>query len=411
MPKTSYRDLTKLSPEIAIYRRGDSANDNFYVRGRVGSKYFRKSLKTTDEGEARTRAFEAYAQMKGIYSLTGELKTRRLDTWAELVAEYKAHRVENNRSSTWLDRLESVNRNYFQRFFGEIALTDLRKIHFPRYWEWLRVNGSWRNNADKPEVGTIRAHRRYLVALVSFAAELKLVPRGLVKGVQSSVPSYYLTNELTTVKKRGAFTRKQYKKLLSLLNEEVKATSHPLHKLARFRLLVFIKCMRNSLARVSELNKVSYQDFKMVDADGSMPYLSLSISADVSKVNRDRIVPLLGKGSSLFKELQRLKKLSEHEDEDRCFPNVKFTWVEFCRRNKLQLQDTWGRALTLTSIRHYAITHHLVEYKTPVALVARYAGTSVAMIEKTYLTDDLLNLADKLVSPDLLQKWQLQKNG
>lgn len=405
MSQKHYRNKTQLAEDLIIYQRDDSTSGRWYVRARFGGTYSVRSLKTKDKMEATQRAYDFFFSSKELFQRDGEVKRTPILTWDDLVKAFVADReATTGTRSTWLLALEAANKKYFSPFFSEVPLKALPTSSFSNYWDYLRSKGKFHRGL--PSSGTVRNQKNALAAIIQFGVSIGVLDRKLHKALRRSKPTWFKGKEDSVVGKRGVWSRTQYEQMKALLIKDVAEAKQPTKRLARLRLLVALKIMRNTGVRVSELLKIRFADFALLDVKGLNSVFVMTVRPEVSKVGIFRQVPALCHGSSLMKDLKQLQKLAGAEDYDLAFHSLPRTFMFFRRRHNLQFRDKQDRALSLGSIRHLYATEMLFQRDASPSLVARAMGSSISQLNNHYLSSDVLSQVESLVSASVLKKMK-----
>tara|TARA_R110000824_G_scaffold270164_1_gene458619 strand:- start:337 stop:1551 length:1215 start_codon:yes stop_codon:yes gene_type:complete len=393
-----YRNKLQITPDLLIYRRADTLGDRYYARIKLGSRYVVRSLKETDEKLATEKAFEVCLLLRERTSLGLNLSAT-INSFDVLFQSWRAGHLKKAGKTTWLVWADHVFQRHLKPYFSQCGqLKNLRQAEVDEFWTYLEQNT--KNRGDRPAVSTLRMFQGLLRAVFELSNELKLTP------IKIKVNRPVWSRRDKTWRKRGSYTKKQYDKMLELAKKEIENAKTPKRKIFRTRLRLLLKFARASGLRPSELFKLQYRDVTLekTKAGKTPAYVRVRVRPEVSKVRREREIPLIT-GRQLWGDLNALKVLTKATPNDLIFKGSKAHFEHFRRRHNLPFHDDKGFPLSLYSLRHLCIDQMLFEWDTPVALVARWAGTSLDMIQHYYLDTRIDRYAKDLIHPELIAKF------
>jgi integrase len=361
--------------EIRIYRTthsGDVWQMRMYVADE--KRYVRKSLKTRDKTLAIERAKKDFifyqAKMQNgekLFSITTQ----------ELINRYRLFEQER------LDG-QQISEGRFSNI----------KTHTNRYLEFVGKSEKIQNISNKKfrEYRTFRQSAKRDITMNAVINELTTIKKmydfarteGLINANYKIDVGFIRVADDDA--KREAFTIDEYSQLINVSKISYRKSKDSEDKYYRELLNDFILAMANFGFRTGELLSLQWRDVYFKN-DGSV---EITIRAENTKVRKKREV--IGNKGWIFK---RVKERSKYTS-DNCFVWSKFRKDE--QITKTLLYDYWADLVqqvktkhldfddtkSLYSLRHFYITIHLLAGKVDVYSIAKYTGTSLRQIEKTY---------------------------
>ncbi len=361
--------------EIRIYRTthsGDVWQMRMYVADE--KRYVRKSLKTRDKTLAIERAkkdfifYQAKIQNgEKLFSITAQ----------ELVNRYRLFEQER------LDG-HQISEGRFSNI----------KTHTNRYLDFVSKTEKIQNISNKKfrEYRTSRQIAKRDITMNAVINELTTIKKmydfarteGLINANYKIDVGFIRVADDDA--KREAFTIDEYSQLVNVSKISYRKGKDSEDKYYRELLNDFILAMANFGFRTGELLSLQWRDVYFKN-DGSV---EITIRAENTKVRKKREV--IGNKGWIFK---RIKERSKYKS-DNCFVWSKFGKDE--QITKTLLYDYWADLVqqiktkhldfddtkSLYSLRHFYITIHLLAGKVDVYSIAKYTGTSLRQIEKTY---------------------------
>lgn len=361
--------------EIRIYRTthsGDVWQMRMYVADE--KRYVRKSLKTRDKTLAIERAkkdfifYQAKIQNgEKLFSITAQ----------ELVNRYRLFEQER------LDG-QQISEGRFSNI----------KTHTNRYLEFISKSEKIQNISSKKfrEYRTFRQIAKRDITMNAVINELTTIKKmydfARTEGLVSA--NYKIDVGFIRVAdddaKREAFTIDEYNQLINVSKINYRNGKDSEDKYYRELLNDFILGMANFGFRTGELLSLQWRDVLLKNG-GSV---EITIRAENTKVRKKREV--IGNKGWIFK---RIKDRSTYTS-DNCFVWSKFGkdeqitktllydyWADLVKKVKTKYLD-FDDTKSLYSLRHFYITIHLLAGKVDVYSIAKYTGTSLRQIEKTY---------------------------
>lgn len=361
--------------EIRIYRTthsGDVWQMRMYVADE--KRYVRKSLKTRDKTLAIERAkkdfifYQAKLQNgEKLFSITAQ----------ELVNRYRLFEQER------LDG-QQISEGRFSNI----------KTHTNRYLDFVSKTEKIQNISNKKfrEYRTFRQSAKRDITMNAVINELTTIKKmydfarteGLINANYKIDVGFIRVADDDA--KREAFTIDEYSQLINVSKISYRKGKDSEDKYYRELLNDFILAMANFGFRTGELLSLQWRDVYFKN-DGSV---EITIRAENTKVKKKREV--IGNKGWIFK---RVKERSKYTS-DNCFVWSKFVkdeqitktllydyWADLVQQVKTKYLD-FDDTKSLYSLRHFYITIHLLAGKVDVYSIAKYTGTSLRQIEKTY---------------------------
>jgi len=200
--------------------------------------------------------------------------------------------------------------------------------------------------------------------------------------------------------KREGYTIKEYERLVSFSKNFFKSGRDDEERYYKELIHLFVLGMAHFGFRTGELLSLKWADVQFLRDDGVM----ITIRAENTKVNKRRFVG--GVNGQVFK---RIKKISRFKD-DSSFVFSKYSKDEMMTKTMLYSffneliqrvkakYDDFDDTKTLYSLRHFYITIRLIAGSITAYQLARYCGTSLQMIQKTYDNVTDLDVSKKMMA-------------
>jgi integrase len=374
---------------MRIYRTvksGDVWQFRMYVQAE--KRYVRESLRTRDKDIATQRAEAKFIEYSArilrdekIFSITAK----------QLVEKYLAYETERHESGQIrLGRLANVRTHvkHYLRFVGEkTAIQNFGGKEFRNYRAFRqKQKKDITMSAVLNELVTIQKMYSFAKDEQYIAANYK-IDKGNIKVSDSDA-------------KREAYTIKEYERLVGFSKNFIKSGRDDEERYYKELIHLFILGMSHFGFRTGELLSLKWQDVQFLK-EGRV---QITVRAENTKVNRKRVVA--GLNGQVF---QRIQKISRFKDES-SFVFSKYSkdemmtktmlyvyFNELVQRVKSKYED-FDDAKTLYSLRHFYITIRLLADSISVYQLARYCGTSLQMIQKTYDNVTDLDVSKKMMA-------------
>lgn len=407
---------------LIIYTLQGAKKKTWYMRIKFpNQKYIRRSLRTTDIHDAIQLARNAYFDQRGRVALNMPIGEH---TFNQVLERYR-----NSRDGHW-SSFDRIADNYVKVFFADnVDITHITKQSIDDYWKWRR--SYWLDNdstvwseesgyrvtnfATNPSASTlsrdlyvIRRVFRYALdnSFVKSCPEIKL-PRGLKHD----------RNETS----RGSFTPAEYRYVNQCLRKEVSATLpadatagqirswRPMMRRRR-RLQTFILLLANSGLRPSEAVRLRYKDIRPLTsserADYGTTYTVIDISADISKVGKQRLV-YTRDGSRTLERITYYRNLYAdprcvadddlifHSNRDFTRPvDIQPTMKQFLNKYDLRIADD-GKHRSAYSFRKVYASNR-IQQGVGLHSLAINMGTSYEMLFRNYLLHETHEVREEL---------------
>ena len=399
-----------------IYRRGNlkSAKKTWYIRfyDKKTKKRKVKSLETKDEVKAIAAARIFYQEWKGKLD-----KGQKLDflTTRELVDNYlilekdKITEIPRQGITPHRYRVKKQNLGYWVEFIEEELNHKKTPIHKIDPIE-TRSFGRWL--MKKPKRYKDTSARSPEVINNSISEIKKCYKDVAINGRLLSIDQLPILDRLTNKVDGGEHKRhilelEEYKKLYTFLNQKYvfDKSVHSNERLKRVIFSNFIYLMANTGMRTKELFGLRVNEItnNPMIRDETTEQLLIRVRQTNSKTGKGRTI-----AADVRKKVNNIKKAYEkigkpHRPQDYLFFNPEkedrrfYTREQFSKRLRTVLVqsglredlDAIGKKINLYSFRHQYITYRLRYGNVPVALLAKAAGTSINMIDKTYAHIDV----------------------
>ena len=402
-----------------IYRRGDTKKRIYYLRiyDNQSKQPYVKSLQTTDRVKAITKARILYQDVKGKID-RGE-RVRAI-TSKELVAEYlKGEEMKitpTPRQGITPNRFR-VKKYYLAFWLEYIEYLGLANIPIDRIAPYkTRKFGYWIKEKPKSMDSTPRS----IEMINNCISEVKKCYKDLAVRERyisrDNVPEIdRLAQQPDESYARDILSLEQYDKLWRYM-EYTYTRDKSVSKEERAKRVIFAKfigVMYNTGMRCKEILGLKVNEVyanPLDDEAGKQVNMLVKIRATNSKTGRSRVIAApIKKRVDVIKKKQ-LELGVELQPTDYLFVNPKskdrksYTRENLANRLRKVLVlsglqeelDKENRRINLYSARHTWITWRLRYGDVPMHLLARAAGTSVSMIEKTYAHISVEKQADVL---------------
>ena len=355
---------------IMLYKRPGLKNPKWQCRLRVpnATEYLVKTTKTTHLEEAKRFALNLYEATYMHVQAGGSIK--RL-TFAECFAEYATTGV----------RAEAIDRvkQYALGHFGRMRLDDIRTHHLTDYWE-KRASGEYKQRKVSGAT-TLQREHVFLRAVFTFAKA-----RGYIIALPDTSP----TRRKVRPVRRPTWTTAEWTQLYTAARAWVKEAEGTPWWRDRFICQQYMLFMGSSGLRVGEARALKWGDIRKTKSG--------HVVLQVKGKTGSREVVIQDRGALYLKRLKSIAELTHqyvfcHED-GRPIGTLNNSLRSLMKyANVSIMKDNMAR--TCYSMRHYYITQRLMN-GVDVFLLAKNAGTSVAMISTFYSHVVHTELADRL---------------
>jgi integrase len=265
---TFVTDKEELKPGLIIFRRADVSHRNWYCRVKLpkADRYKTISLKTSDIGTARERAFDHDADVRFRLKHDVPVFNRPFSQVAqEYVALQEARAKRGEISAARPKKLKSVICGPLNDYVGSIQIHLVGHDRWESYPAWRRENGVGRyfrtgvknregvaGGPDKAIVSdsTIRFEMSIFGAVMNYAVSKRYVPAS---------NKFEGRPKLKTMR-RDEFTLEEYRHLHTVARSWVKAAIRPSSTWYRTVAYNFILIMCNTGMRPSEAKNLRWRD-------------------------------------------------------------------------------------------------------------------------------------------------------
>jgi len=371
-------------------------------------KAHRKSTKESNKSAAIAKAFQTWTELK---ARVAQGLAMHFPSWDQLFEECIADRERNNRKASKSHEMwRRKNRLYFERFFGDPRrfkdTSELTQDGASRYWDWrLRF---WeehaaeegveaQNFAAEPKYQTLLQEQQYLNALFAFGVRKNYIDRD----IRLSIPSTVDHDDA-----RGAtFSPEAYRRLIDTLEgwhrlkwapnpskgKRAKLKKDQKRRIERMRVWVYL--IANTGIRVQEAKHLRFSDVRLEYSERiEQQFTQITIRREVSKKKEARLTI----AADFERTHERVEKFRStwalhNKPSDLIFASDKTPSkpvdMSFLFRKLIEqagvAYDEAGKKRRSTSLRHYYIEQQ-VRQLVPPHIIAKNAGTSIAMIERHY---------------------------
>ena len=379
--------------QLRIYRTthsGDVYQMSMYVKDE--QKYVRKSLKTRDKEIASKRAEDEFIFYRSKM-LTGEkLFSLTADELREKYLKHIEQQVKEKQLSLGRQgNIKTFTKHYLEFVGKNTKIQNIDKKEFQKYRSFRQSQKS------DIRMGVVLNESITIKQMYKFAKNEGFVTQ-----------NYELDFGQFKVDKnesdRVAYEVKDYKKLVTVgmsWYKKVKDTHIKKDEEIYYRRTIrdFVVLMGNYGFRTQELLMIKWDDVT-IHTDETV---TIRIKKETSKVKQERKVR--GRRSDVFVRRKTYSKFIDSDD----FVFSKFNKKEVM--TKTLLYDYYNNLLKdveekysdfvghdLYSLRHFFITSHLIASKISVYDLAKFCGTSLQQISKTYDNVKMEEISKKMLS-------------
>lgn len=394
---------------ILLYTRSGRKKTTYQARLKIPGVggYVIRSLKTADLNAAITEVEDLFYELRAEQKqgldvkLAGNLRFK--DLWKRF---YDTH--ETGLSIHRQKLHTAFAKNYFIPYLGEHRVADMADAFVEKYWDWrinfynpVRREAEGRDDPIPPNAALVPAQK----TLEMEAGMLRQIFRwgkrvGCVKREPWIKPPK--VSHTKGVVRRPTFSETEWKRIYEHLREWVKedmvtaegknggtlhrAGPNALHRFQREMLRHYVLFLANSGLRPNEAKQLLWRDIREEQDEDGTPALVIEV-APSTKTGARTVVCREGTGHYL----ERLKKISKHTAPDnyifcgfdgKAINNFTNAFKKVLSDMGL-LEDRWGKARSVYSLRHFYCTQSLLS-GVPIHMLAKNMGTSVTHIEKHY---------------------------
>ena len=374
---------------IRIYRTvksGDVWQFRMYVQ--LEQRYVRESLRTRDKEIAIQRAEAKFIEYSAKILRDEKIFSISAKQLVDKYLEYENERYENGQIR--LGRLRNIRTHvkHYLKFIGEkTAIQNYSGKEFRNYRTFRQKSKKdITMNAVVNELITIQKMYSFAKEEQYIGANYK-IDRGQIRVSSGDA-------------KRDGYTIKEYERLVGFSKNFWKTGKDNEAKYYKELIHLFILGMSHFGFRTGELLSLKWQDVQFLK-DGKV---QITIRAENSKVNKRRVVA--GLNGQVFSRIRAISSFREDssfvfskysKDEIMTKTILYDLFGELIKRVKAKYDD-FDETKTLYSLRHFYITIRLLAESISVYQLARYCGTSLQQIQKTYDNVTDLDVSKKLMA-------------
>lgn len=375
---------------IAFIYRSSRSGNIWQYRHWINSekKYFRISLHTTDQNDARTAAEKKFLELIGkihsgskVFSITAGEQVKRFLTYQE------SRRKDLTLSASQLTKYRYMTDHYLS-FVG--PNTTLDSISPKRFREYVHFR---RRETPAPGFQTIKEEQSIIAALYRWSVEEQFVP-------PTMIPKFGDFKVPHTEGKREGIDEKIYNTIVTISKNWHKHTTDERDIYERKILHHAVLAQSWFGFRTGEMLGLEWRDIKFLADDT----VEVTLRPEVTKTGKGR----LNKGrADIFRRVQSFSVKTQ--PTDRIFSS--FTKDSVYKTDLIYFYRRWRELKQLLKerhadfdmntdpyvFRHFWITIKLLAGDSPYD-IARMAGNSLRMIEKHYDQVKDRQIADKLLS-------------
>lgn len=199
-------DKEELKPGLIIFRRTDVQHRNFYCRVKLpkADRYKTISLKTSDVGTARERAFDHDADVRFRIKHDVPIFNRSFhEVGKEYIATQEARAKRGEISETRYKNVESAIRVTLDAYVGPTQIHLIGKDSWDGYPAWRREQGKGRLRDKVISDATILTEMSIFSAVMNFAVRKRYVP----------ATSKFESRPALKTMRRDEFTLEEYRRL------------------------------------------------------------------------------------------------------------------------------------------------------------------------------------------------------
>lgn len=369
MPRDTSRNpyavsLVKNCDTLTLYKIGRSQNWYYRFWCRAESKYRRASTRTTDKREAEVIAKEAWRHDGGSAS-NRAAPEMTVGYWADsfLAAQQKA--VNRGELSPVVQRMDESRLLYVKAYFKTDAICDVTSAKIDAFRDHLFAT-------KKIAAATAR---HYLISLK------KVLGHALRQGALTVLPALPKYKAADLESPRSRLSKKDYAKLGNHLRRLAK--SDP----AQAELYDCVVFLVNTLIRPSELKLLKFHHLRVTKEEEGRECVWIKPPKTKVKAYNWETPSMPGAFPALERMQARYSKpddflfLASMANRDMALQKLS-GWFRAALK-ACGLYDSADGVRTLYSLRHTGITWR-IESGAAIYDVARWARTSVEMIEKHY---------------------------
>ena len=284
---------------VYIHQLEGSTKGTFYVRvKRENAKgYFRKSLRTTDESQARIRALKYWLQVREAEEQNVVLAPR--NNFRSLMKDWFKHREKTSPSLTARRAIIYQFQNYYEPYFGSYNVANITERSYIQYLNHHRlIKAKCPNMRKRPTIRTLAVEQQNLRSFLQWCfQEGKMRTRVDMRNVQKN--EHWIQNpelvdwdkpqrrEMVSMDTYDIF-RRYLRYVPNMRSRDTYESSY--HAVSRRRMHFYLLSIYNFTCRAGEeLLNLQFKDFDIVQAeiDDSAYYMRMT-TAHGKKVKKRR---------------------------------------------------------------------------------------------------------------------------
>ena len=410
MPQKAPHTVHIIEGAATLYKR---PNTPFWsVRYKVGSRWLRTTTKQKRLEDAKQAAVKLVTN--AWFRLENDLPvvSKRFKQVANLAIQRMQDLIDNGQAKVSYKRYIQVTNKYLIPFFAQHNIDKIDYALLAKFDAWRQIQMQ-----GVPSQSAINTHN---------AALGRVFEEALMRGYMQKIQVPYLQNKGVTSERRDDFTAEEYIELCRYMRKwQYKAREG--HEFGvRSLLRDYVLLVANTGIRPgTEGMNLKWQHIMLVKQN-NVEYLTLNI---MGKTQHMRAIQVRPKVASYLRRIQ----MRDEELKHMTFKQLIAASVDkyVFRINKKDMTSNFGRMFkrllteaellvdkrsgndrTLYCLRHYYATAMITKGKVTTAQLAKYMGTSEAMIEKHYGHLNLQRIADKFAGlgtlDDILTLERLQ---
>ena len=369
--------------EVRIYQRTKNSGDVYQFRMyiREERRYVVKSLQTRDKDIAIERAKRLYIEYKSkelsgekLFSITSE----------QLVQSYLEYQEDRFRSSQIsVGRLSGIKTQlkHYLAFIGNTTrIANFQGKEFRKYRQFrMDKRGAKTLTTVLNELLTFK-HMYEFAKTEGFIGQKYVFDYGEIR----------IENDEC---KRDGYEIEEYKQLINtskIFSNKVNKTLINYDEVVYYRKLLhdFLLMMGRTGFRTSECLKLRWSDCRF--NNDKEKTVTITIRKENTKVRQQRIITCVV--GNILTRIKSYSKSLKHEDfvfshylnSNLTVKDKIYDYYKELKQEVKSKYENFDTELDIYSIRHYFITLHLRVAKTDMYSIARFCGTSVKEIERTY---------------------------
>ena len=384
-------DKEELKPGLIIFRRADVLHRNWYCRMKLphADRYKTVSLKTSDIGDARNRAFDQEMDLRYRIKFDQPIFNKTFSNVAQEYGDEQERRaLRGEISKERVKKIRSVVNAQLNAYVGTTQVHLIGQETWDHYPAWRRETGTGRFRDKIISDSTIRFEMSIFGAAMNYAAKKKYI---------TASQRFEGKPKLKTMR-RDEFSLEEYRKLHTVGRSWVAKATKPSSIWYRTIAYNFLLVMCNTGMRPSEAKNLRWRDV-MVAKDRDGREIAVLFVQGKGK-SRKLVAP-----KSVSNYLERIRSTAKAiRPDDAVFTTVTGQPAKTLYKNMIEdllvqagLRDgSNGVPRSTYCFRHTYATFRLSE-GVDVYFLAEQMGTSVKMIEDHYGHVNTIKHADRVL--------------